>query len=193
MRSKRLFSLFLAPALLLPGCSTTPKVQTQAKTGADYTNYHTFALMPLTVPGPASDPGLMLRLAQPARQVVVETLTAKGFTETNHTQADLAVNLRGESLPRMAVTDWGYQPLPIYGPRGYYGMNAYRDVDVRPYEERTLSLELFDNRTKELVWVGWSKSEARGEIPVEKMQETIRRILLEFPPGTAPTNHESRN
>jgi hypothetical protein len=34
-------------AILLPACSTTPKVQTQAKPGTDCYRYRIFALMPL--------------------------------------------------------------------------------------------------------------------------------------------------
>lgn len=185
---KVLWKFPLLLVLLLPACSTTSRVQTQPLAGTDYSKYHTFALLPLTVPGPASDPGLMLRLAQPARQVVVETLTAKGFAEADRDQADLAINLTGQSLPKVAVTDWGYRPAPVYGRYGaVYGFDSSRNVAVHHYEERTLSLELFDNRTKELVWVGWSKTEVSGEIKVEKLQEIIRRILLEFPPPATPT------
>jgi len=130
----------------------------------------------------------MLRVAEPARQAVVEALAAKGLTVTDRAQADIAVNLRGQSLPKTEVSDWGYRAVPVYGVMGRRnGYAGYRDVDVRNYEERTLTIEIFDNRTKELAWVGWSKSEAVGEIKVEKLQEAIRRILARFPPGAAPS------
>jgi len=175
---------------LLTACSSTPKVQTQAKAGADYSRFHTFALMPLPATGPASDPGLMLRLAEPARQAVVEALTAKGLTEADRAQADIAVNLQGQSIPKVEVTDWGYRSTPIYGRRGryYYGAVGYHDLDVRTTEERTLSIEIFDNRSKDLAWVGWSKREASGEIKVEKLTEAIRRILVEFPAGSSTSS-----
>ncbi|HWW01950.1 MAG TPA: DUF4136 domain-containing protein [Candidatus Acidoferrum sp.] len=172
--------------LLLPACSTTPKVQTQANPGADYTRYHTFALLPLPTTGPASDPGLMLRVAGPARQAAVEALAAKGLTEADRAQADLAINLRGQSLPKVEVTDWGYRAVPVYGRWGrYYGSVGYRSVDVRTVEERTLSIEIFDNRTKELAWVGWSTSQTSGPIKLEKLQQAIRNILAKFPPTPA--------
>jgi hypothetical protein len=181
--------LTVALAVALTACSTTPKVHTQAKPGADYTRYRTFALMPLPATGPASDPGLMLRLAGPARQAVVEALAAKGLTEADRAQADIAVNLRGQSLPKTEVSDWGYRAVPVYGVMGRrYGYAGSRDVDARSYEERTLNIEIFDNRTKELAWAGWSTSEASGEIKVEKLQEAIRRILAEFPPAANPSN-----
>jgi len=172
--------LALGLAILLPGCSTTPKVHTQAQPGADFARYRTFALMPMPATGPASDPGLMLRIAEPARRAVVEALTGRGFTEADRAQADIAVNLRGSSLPKVEVTDWGYSRTAYtrrYGPVPVH----VGEVDVRSYEERTLTAEIFDNRSKELIWVGWTKREARGQVNVQKLQDAIRNVLAEFP------------
>jgi len=183
MNTKSSLCLLLALAAFWPGCTFTPKVHTKPRAGVDYSRYRTFGLMPLPATGPASDPGLMLRLAEPARQAVVEALTAKGFTETDRADADFAVNLRGESLPKVEVTDWGYnrttysrygEPIPVHVGR----------VETRTYEERTLIVEVFDNRTKELVWVGWSKRKTTRPIKVENVQNGIRNILAEFPPAS---------
>jgi hypothetical protein len=179
--------LLLGVALLLTSCATTPKVQTQAKPGGDYSQFHTFALLPLQASGPAADPGLVLRVAEPVRQTVTETLTAKGFTLADRAQADFAVNIRGQSMPKVEVSDWGYQGVPAYGYWGRYRAYVYRPPEVRTVEERTLSVEIFDNRTKELAWVGWTKSESYGgQVKFEKLQEAIRAILAEFPPTPKP-------
>jgi hypothetical protein len=184
--------LTVALAILLAACSTTPKVQTQSKSGADYTRYRTFTLMSLPVTGPASDPGLMLRLAEPVRQTVVEALIAKGLTEADRAQADIAVHVRGESLPKVEVTDWGFRPTPDYGRSGrFYGTDSFNEPEVSSYEERTLSIEIFDNRTKELAWVGWSKREARGQVDINKLQETIHRILAAFPSGATVSTRQN--
>lgn len=173
-------------ALLLAGCATAPKVRFEGKAGADYSAYRTFALLPLSSTGPASDPGLMLRIGEPARRALARALTSKGLTETNRENADVVVNLRGESIPRVEVTDWGYRTAPFY--HGYwgshYGPPIYHDVDVRSFEERTLSVEVFDNRTKDLVWVGWTKSRGYGQLTPERVQDSIVRILAQFPPGS---------
>jgi hypothetical protein len=177
-------------AILLPACSTTPRVQTQAKPGTDYSRYRTFALMPLPITGSASDPGLMLRVAEPARKAVVESLAAKGLTETDRAQADISLNLRGQSLPKVQVTDYGYSSGVVYGRAGrYYGYRGYRDVEVNNYEERTLSIEVFDNRTKELSWAGWIKRDATGPVDVERLQAAIRNILSKFPAGATASTH----
>jgi Domain of unknown function (DUF4136) len=179
-------ALVAALAILLSACSTTPKVSTQATPGADFTRYHTFALVPLPTTGPVNDPGLMLRVGQPARQAVVETLVARGLAEVDLKQADLAVNLRGQFLPKVEVTDLGYRAAPVYGRRGRpVGMVGYNDVEVRNFEERTLNVEIFDNRSKEMIWVGWCKSEASGEVKAERVQEVIRKILSKFPANSS--------
>lgn len=183
----RVLTLMTGVAMLAASCSTMPKVQTQAKAGAEYSIYRTFALLPLPATGPANDPGLMLRIAEPARQAVIEALTAKGLAQADRDKADIAVNLRGQSMPKVEVTDWGYHSVLVYGRwGGYRGVVGYRDVELRSVQERTLSVEVFDNRTKEVVWVGWCKTEREGKIKVEKLQEAIRRILAEFPAGSTP-------
>jgi len=170
-------------AALLSGCSTT-SVQTQTKAGADFSHYHTFALMPLPTNGPASDSGLIARAGGPARQAVIDALTAKGLTQADRGQADIAVNLKGKSLPKTEVTQWGYSVTPIAGdanPNIYNpGMSS---PTVYHFEERTLMIEVYDNREKGVIWSGWSKWDSTGEVQVDKLQEAIRKILAKFPAG----------
>jgi hypothetical protein len=176
-------------AIALAACSTAPKVNAQAKAGADFTKYHTFALMPLPTTGPASDPGLMLRVGEPAHKAAVEALTAKGLTEADLAQADIAVNLRGQFLPKVEVANYGYAGGPVGLRRGGFAGGGYQGQEVSNYEERTLTIEVFDNHTKELSWVGWSKRDATAEVDVEKLQAGIRSILAEFPAGATASSH----
>ncbi len=175
-----LFMVAAGTILLGTGCSTP--VKTDYKTGANFSQYRTFALMPLPRQAPADDPGLMLRLAQPARNAVVGELTAKGLTEAPPNQADLAINLKGQSLPRVEIRDQGF----TYPVMTRYGMvtvvqNPYTTVST--YNERTLTIELLDNRAKELVWVGWMKKESSKPVQPEVLQEAIRKILAKYPPA----------
>jgi hypothetical protein len=142
--------------------------------------------MPLPKGVPNEDPGLMLRVAQPARETVIRELTAKGLTETNADQADLEVNLRGQSLPRQEIVNSGYS----YPAMTRYGMvtvvhNPYTSVST--FNERTLVIEMLDRRAKEVVWVGWLKKESSSQIKPEAFQEAIRKILEKFPPTTPST------
>jgi len=166
--------------LLVAGCSTP--VKTDYKTGTDFSRYKTFALMPLPQRGSAEDPGLVLRLAQPAREAVVSQLTAKGITEAPTNQADLIVNLRGQSLPRVEVRDYGYTypAMTRYGTYTVVVRDPYPSVST--YHERTLIIEMLDNHSKELVWVGWTKKESSKQVTAEVLQKAIQEILAEFPP-----------
>jgi hypothetical protein len=175
----------LSAVLLTAGCATP--VKTDYKTGTDFSRYKSFALMPLPQQASAEDPGLVLRLAQPARDAVVSDLTAKGLSEAPSDQADLAVNLRGQSLPKVEVRDYGY----TYPAMTRYGTvtvvrNPY--TTVSSYNERTLIIELLDHRAKELVWVGWVKKESSKPVTAEALQQAIREILAEYPPPPPALN-----
>jgi len=165
--------------LLLAGCANP--VQTDYKPGTDFSRYKTFVLMPLPQQASAEDPGLVLRLAQPARDAVVSQLTAKGMTEAPTNQADLSVNLRGRSLPRIEVRDYGYT-YPAMTRYGTYTVVRNPYTTISTTQERTLIIEMLDNHSKELVWVGWTKKESSKPVTAEVLQQAIKDILAEFPP-----------
>src|SRR6266536_6554486 len=88
-RTVRDMGLVAVLAIGMSACSTTLKVQTEVKPDTDFTRYHTFALLPLPAAVPATDPGLALRVTEPARQAVIQSLMTKGFKEAERAQADI--------------------------------------------------------------------------------------------------------
>jgi hypothetical protein len=169
----------VALALLVTACQTP--VKTEFNSARDFSAYRTFALLPLPQTSPASDPGLIVRLSEPARTTLTSTLTAKGYQEAAQDSADFTVNLRGASLPRVDVKTSGYL-YPVGRWQRNYGAPVRR-VDVRAYDERTLAVEIFDNKSKELAWVGWLTEDSSGPVRPDKVVEAIRRVLAGFPPG----------
>jgi hypothetical protein len=115
---------------------------------------------------------------------LTSTLTAKGYQESPQDAADFTVNLRGASLPRVDVKTWGYIEYPVGRWRRRYRRYRapIRRADVRSYEERTLAVEIFDNKTKELAWVGWLTEDSNGPVRTHEVVEAIRRVLAGFPP-----------
>ena len=166
--------------LLTAGCSTP--VKTDYKAGATFSQYRTFALLPLPQKAPADDPGLMLRIAQPAREAVVGELTGKGLTEAAPNLADLSVNLKGQSLPRVEIRNEGFS-YPVMTRYGMVNVVQNPYTSVSTYNERTLIIEMLDNRAKEVVWVGWMKKDSSKPVKPEVLQEAIRKILAKFPPA----------
>ncbi len=71
--------------------------------------------------------------------------------------------------------------------RGGYAGPAYRDVQIREYEEGMLILDIVDGKSNELVWRGSAQAEIRSDVGPRKKEERIRRavekILEQFPPG----------
>lgn len=187
-RTARLTALGVCAIALtfgLTGCST-PKVQTAHDNAVNFSRYKTFALLPLVATGAATDPGAALRLAQPAEQAARESLLAKGLIEVARDQADCAVAVRGESLPRVEVTQWGYT-RPVYTRYGRVTVQ-HGDVDVRSTVDRKLVVEVFDNASHKQAWVGWTEHTGGGEVKPEKLQAAIRKILTGFPPVAPSPN-----
>jgi len=158
-----------------------PPVNGEFKAGTRFADYKTFALMPLPHKTPADDPGMMLRLAEPAREAVISEMTAKGLSQAPPDKADLAVNLKGRSLPRIEVTDLGYT-YPVMTRYGTYTVVQNPSPSVSTYIERTLIIEMLDNRSKEVVWVGWMKKDTSSKVTPEQLREAIHKILEKYPP-----------
>jgi hypothetical protein len=162
-------------------CSTMPKVQTETDSAVNFARYRTFAILPLTATGGGVDPGAALRLARPAEEAVRETLLGKGLTEAARDQADCAVLVRGESIPKVEVTNLGYSHAYLGRGRVYYPIGT-RAIDVQTTNERRLIVEIYDQPTRRLAWVGWMERTGTGSVEPGKVQEGIRRILDGFPP-----------
>jgi hypothetical protein len=132
----------------------------------------------------------MSRISVPARQAATEALVAKGLAEVDSQRADIEVNMKGQFLPKVETTDWGYMALPSsrVALGSHQGGNRYQGLSESEYEERILTIEIFDNRTKQPIWVGWSKRDVTGQpsdVDIEKLKAAIANILSEFPAGSA--------
>ena len=183
MRSVSIAAAWVGVAALLSGCAARPQAQMQIRDGADFSAYKTYSLLPLPESGPSSDPGLMLRIAGPLRAAVAESMAAQGYSAVEKDAADFTLNVRGESIPRTDVTDWGYSSSYTFGPRGGVYFPPYRDVTVRNYEEQSLIVEAYDNRSKDLVWVGWIKRSNYGsKVTTEDVVSAARQVIATFPP-----------
>lgn len=172
--------------LLLAGCQTTPKVNVETDKQAAFAAYHTYHLMDLPAQIPGGDPGLMLRLRDTIETTIHSTLTGKGYQAVPREQADMAVVVRGEIVPKVDVHDWGYSPGMSWGYRRHgsryvYG-TSYSSLDVDAYHEGLLAVEVYDNQTKRQVWVGWSQARTdRKSVDSDRVATALREILMRYP------------
>ncbi len=162
-----------------------PAVSTQYKPNADFADIKTFAVLPMPSQITGADPGLMVKLAGPATQAIIESLEAKGYRQASKESADIWVGLHGELLPRTQVIDTGYIP-PVYADPWYAAYPYQPSQIVRNYEQGILAIEIYDNSggKGDLEWVGWTtKKRAPGaDINVDNVLAGIREILADFPP-----------
>lgn len=194
MKLSSVASLFVLGLVLvgLSGCQSAPKVNSEFDSSADFTSARTFALRPLPNSIPGVDPGLVLRVGPAATSAARASMSAKGFTEASDVaKADLAVLIHGKSVPKTDVTEWGFTPYYAAGWRGSYayGMYGGSSVTVDQYDEGTLIVEVYDVKTRKMIWVGWmtARSSGRTEDQAAKVGNAVSEILAGFPGvGTRP-------
>ncbi|QSA95988.1 DUF4136 domain-containing protein [Methylococcus sp. EFPC2] len=191
-RSRFFFATRLAALAILllaglAGCAVVPRVYTEHDAGVDLVRYKTFTVLPLSTAGAGMDPGVVIRLGKPAEQAVRDALIARGYKEGTRDNADFAVHVKGESLPRVEPYNWGYWPYPAYVSRHgwvYYGNYYYGSPwmgGAQVYEERRLVVEIYDGTTHKPAWVGWVEPGGYGPMDVQTLQRSIFDILRNFP------------
>ncbi len=165
--------------LVITACSSI-SVNTDYDPALDFSEYKTFAVFKGNVKGSALEnaPLIKTRVFDAAEN----SLSAKGFLQTDIDKADLIVYPFAGTKEKMKVTDWGYS----YG-RYWRGYPYGRNIDVSSYTEASLVLDLVDNKTDELVWRGVGTGTINpNNSPEEKtkaIDEAVSKILEKFPPS----------
>ena len=172
---------------LVSGCKTTPKYNFESDPEVDFAAYKTFAMMPLPSKIPGAEPGLILRIGDIVKSTLEDELKGKGYKQVDIDSADFTVNVTGEIVPKVDVTNFGYMPYHTYPSARRWGYHhpyttGYRDIYVDEYEEGTLIVAIYDAKTKELAWVGWTtgRLDPRGPDP-DLIAKRVRGTVAAFP------------
>jgi hypothetical protein len=176
--------LLVSLALFAAGCETAP-LTTQQNPNADFSRYRTFNLLPVETPVSAQDPDRVQRLVRAAQGAAVSALLAKGFTQGPSNESDLSVGLLGQAVP------WardGAEPTvsSVRTARGRVAVAEPDSPDSILYDEKSLRVEIFDNRTHERVWAGWTSKVTSRQAQTNDVQKAVQRILSRFPSRSAP-------
>jgi hypothetical protein len=120
------------------------------------------------------------------REAVERELAAKGFRKTSGTpDFYVAHHAAIESKIDVHTFPAAYGP-GFYGPHYGWGGWGGSYVDVYQYEEGTLILDIFEAKTKKLVWRGTGSRvvdpQAGPEKRDERVADAVRKILADFPP-----------
>jgi hypothetical protein len=191
MKPARLLCLVGIHALLLAGCATAPQLQVEQKPGVDLAAYHSFAIMPMTEHVPGADPSAVKAAVPVITGVIRAQFLAKGYRETTPDQADFTVVLNAAFLPRTQAVSLGYIPATVgsgvYG--SYEEFRLATDVRMNDYDQAVMALQVFDARTKDMVWVGFGtamkKERASLGERVQRASQALVELLGSFPKATA--------
>ena len=165
-------------ALALTACETTPRVTTDFDPSADFSGYRTFEWASSTPPQ-----GVNPLVFERVKSSVERNLAAKSFTPSS--SSDFAVGITIGARDRVEATNWGPYMYPGYGRAFRYGWAyPYSQVDIRTVTEGSVSIDIFDARTKKPVWHGQAvKQITPSKVDQALIDQAVDAALANFPPS----------
>lgn len=119
-------------------------------------------------------------------RVIAAELQRKGFVFADSPdEADFIVCF---TLGTRAGIDARSYPVAYQGTWGWhlYGRHYYTNqVHHRSYTEGTLSIDIFDGKSKQPVWHGWASktiSDANRQKPTPIIKKAVAQVFEQFPP-----------
>jgi hypothetical protein len=160
---------------LCSGCATTgPKISSHGDSAVGYTNYKTFMMLRpaqmMTFANPAATPAL----ARQVREQVEAAFLGKGLVKSPDAYADLFFHIHGGVAEKLDVEDWGLS----YGrfSRGFAGRQ-----ELSQYKEGSLFVDVFDAKTRELIWRGSAVAEIDETPSPDKVKAAVEAIVARYP------------
>ena len=166
--------LSLALIVILAGCGSSIKLQSDYDNTADFSAYQTYQWM-------AQPDGVNLEagLAGPFIKRSVESELNDRSMRQVQSNPDLYVVYHAgveEQITGASVDRWGYGR--------YYGGWGSSSVTVQGYNQGTLVLDFIDANKKELVWRGTASGAVNNPQKTrEKISQIVADLMADFPPG----------
>jgi hypothetical protein len=164
----------IAAAFVLSGLALAQDVQTDYDRNFDFSTLHTFAVKIGTSWGnPLGE--------ERAKDVVSKELSQHGWTPADETTADAIVLIHGASQTKKSL-DTFY--TGGYGGYGWGGMGGTSTTHVNEYQVGTLVVDVFDSKTKKLVFRGVGQDELsdKPEKNQKKLEKGVDKMFKDFPP-----------
>ncbi|WP_266206230.1 DUF4136 domain-containing protein [Pontibacter kalidii] len=159
--------------LLVAACSPVRVLDVEADEGFRLSNYKTFDFYEVETSGVELEP--YAPHFDQVKQEVTQQLERRGLSRSS-TQPDLKINLGVVVAEKVQTRETNILTDPPF----YMGQRRYtwksEEIEVRRYQQGTLSQHLVDNARNELVWQG----AAEGVVPDDnsaKLQKQIREGL----------------
>jgi len=171
-------ALLLLVVTAMIGCQTV-RVNQDYAIGTDFNQYKTYAYFKKGV-----DEAKISELDKKRiLRAIDNEMAAKGFVKSEN--PDVLVSIFTDSKERVDVynNNWGWNVGYGFG-WGGFGFGGPFGNNVSRTTEGVLFIDLIDAQDKELIWQGEGRAALRStpEAKVERTQEMVREILMQFPP-----------
>jgi Domain of unknown function (DUF4136) len=167
------FIVAVALVLLSTGTLAAQDVKSNFMPGTDFSKYHTYKW--ISIEG-ASHPNQIIDAE--IKQSVDSQLAAKGLTKTDNDKADLYV---GYQIATDQEKQWNG-----YGMGGGVRWGGMATATSSTISVGTLVLDLYDPKTKQLVWTGSATKTLDPSSNQEKNQKNLdkamAKLLKNYPP-----------
>jgi len=176
-------TLAVAAALSFVGAGAFAQdVKVDYDKAADFTKYKTFAIkLGTSWNNPLSEKRVLAEIQQ--------GLTEKGWTATtDDAKADAVVVLHGATEKQKSLNTFYSGGYGGYGWRGGWGGGmSSSTTTVDEYTVGTLVVDIFDAKSKQLVYRGTASDEIsnKPEKNAKKLAKASDKLFKDFPPGSA--------
>lgn len=179
---RQLLVVTLAAALLSPAAAFAQKVSTDHDSAANFAAFRTYYWMKDAVTGNSL-------VDQRLHDALDRTLQTKGLQKVPEGQADLALGVHVATRERQTLNTFYDSFGPGWG-FGGWGGSGMATTNTSTYVEGTLLVDLFDAKTKKLVW----RATAQGTVSdnpeknAKKINSAAEKMFKKFPPRAPGTN-----
>jgi hypothetical protein len=170
-----------AAALLAAASAAAQDVSIDYDKAADFANYKTFALKVGTAWGnPLSE--------KRVSDEISSALVAKGWAVAPEDKADALVVLHGATEMKKNLNTFYSGGYGGYRWGGWGGGMGSTTTTVSEYKVGTLVTDVFDAKSKSLLWRGIAQDEIsdKPEKNVKKLAKVGDKLFKNFPPGSDP-------
>ena len=114
-------------------------------------------------------------------------ITAKGWTVAAEGQGDVEVVFHGAGEKKRDLNTFYSGGMGGYGYRGWGGGMGTATTTVNEYLVGTLVVDIFDGKSKALIWRGIAEDELsdKAEKNAKKRAKAMEKLFKDFPPGSA--------
>ncbi len=169
-----------AAVLAFAGAAAAQDVNTDFDKSYDFSKIKTFSAKIATGWGNSIGESTVLKDIQGG-------IAAKGWAPAAEGQADVEVLIHGSTKQRHNLNTFYTGMGGGWGYRGFGGMGmATASTSVSDYTEGTLLVDIYDTKTKQLVWRGTAVDEIKEKQDKreKQMAKASEKLFKKFPPGT---------